>query len=92
MCTQPDVKRINSILKKFMDADIDEGEIHWLVRFIDDLRFSKYKNPDKRCTYPFEPMSIGYCWGWASFVDGGNPPKCDKCEMWIANREAEDGN
>lgn len=32
--------------------------------------FEKYKNPDPRCRYPFTDSPLGYCWGWASYVDG----------------------
>jgi hypothetical protein len=32
--------------------------------------FGKYRNPDKRCQYPFEPNPLGYCWSYAHHVDG----------------------
>jgi hypothetical protein len=48
--------------------------------------FMKYKNPDKRCTYPFEPSLLGYCWGYATKVDEGKKMAtivCAKrCEFW----------
>ncbi len=30
----------------------------------------KYRNPDPRCSYPFEPCGAGYCWSYAHHVDG----------------------
>jgi hypothetical protein len=48
---------------------------------------AKYKNSDKRCTYPWEPGPCGYCWSYAHHVDGN--PKfadmervCQSCEFW----------
>ena len=31
----------------------------------------KYRNPDPRCTYPFESSFVGYCWSYANYVDDG---------------------
>jgi len=33
-------------------------------------RINSYKNPDKRCTYPFTCDPLGYCWAYAHHVDG----------------------
>lgn len=57
--------------------------------------YLKYKNPDSRCWYPFEPDPLGYCWGYAQYIDMGatkeeiikdlcrkeNLPE-GKCEYW----------
>jgi len=32
-------------------------------------KFDKYHNPDMACNYPFTPDSLGYCWGYATFID-----------------------
>ena len=49
--------------------------------------YLKYKNPDKRCKFPFFPESIGYCWSFAEHVDYKTSKeemikKCEKCEYW----------
>jgi len=38
----------------------------------------KYRNPDRRCNYPFDPSPLGYCWSFASYIDGG--------EKWLKQR------
>ena len=50
-------------------------------------RIMSYKNPDKRCTYPFTCDPLGYCWSYANYVDGDERFKdieaiCKNCEMW----------
>jgi len=50
-------------------------------------KYKKYKNPDKRCTLPFEPSPLGYCWYYADRVDTGKQQKeiieeCRECEYW----------
>ena len=45
----------------------------------------KYRNPDPRCKYPFEPKFAGYCWGYANHVDGEpgfEKFTCEGCDMW----------
>jgi hypothetical protein len=47
----------------------------------------KYKNPDKRCTYPFADNALGYCWSYACYVDGERAFEyiekiCKGCEYW----------
>jgi hypothetical protein len=47
----------------------------------------KYRNPDKRCTYPFSDCAVGYCWSYAHYVDGNPAFKdiekiCNRCEFW----------
>ena len=32
--------------------------------------FTSYRNPDHRCSYPWDPSPCGYCWSWAHHVDG----------------------
>lgn len=55
--------------------------------------FIRYKNPDKRCHYPFEPNVFGYCWMYSSYIDNGAKfliPRelnsmeeiCHSCEFW----------
>ncbi len=31
--------------------------------------YAKYENKDPRCDYPFTPDPIGYCWGFAQYID-----------------------
>ena len=53
-----------------------------------------YRNPDKRCTYPFSPDPLGYCWSYAEYVDGNSGKKtsddmkkiCRGCECWNASK------
>lgn len=50
-------------------------------------KFEDYKNPDPRCTYPFTPDAIGYCWGYANAFDNDSLEEfkeisCPKCECW----------
>ncbi len=40
--------------------------IHW-IRHV-----KNYKNRDKRCSYPWTPRQLGYCWGYANWVDYHN--------------------
>jgi hypothetical protein len=42
--------------------------------------YGKYENKDPRCTYPFEPLPTGYCWGYAVSVDYGVPMTAEKCK------------
>ena len=47
----------------------------------------KYKNPDKRCKYPFTCDPLGYCWSYAHHVDGtpsfeNMDSICPSCELW----------
>jgi len=47
--------------------------------------FVKYRNPDRRCTYPFTPDPVGYCWTYAHHVDGTpgfENPECVGCECF----------
>ena len=47
--------------------------------------YTKYENKDERCTYPFSDDPLGYCWGYANFIDGDKAFKdftCDGCEYW----------
>jgi hypothetical protein len=49
--------------------------------------WEKYRNPDKRCAYPWGPGGAGYCWSFANHVDGDKKFKdlstiCPGCEMW----------
>ena len=32
-------------------------------------KWSDYKNPDKKCKYPFSQCGVGYCWGYANLYD-----------------------
>jgi hypothetical protein len=44
--------------------------------------FAKYKNPDKRCTYPFEDNFVGYCWSYANAVDKREDANCVGCGFY----------
>ncbi len=55
------------------------------------MSYEKYKNPDTRCSYPFDDCPVGYCWSYANYVDGtrGFPTTniemdklCSGCEFW----------
>jgi len=58
-------------------------------------RILLYENPDSRCHYPFEPSSLGYCWGYAKAVDEDRAADyvrdtCPKsCEFWEEVLDAE---
>ena len=50
-----------------------------------------YKNPDKRCRYPFTLNWLGYCWGYGERFDRAKNKKellkllknyCPGCEYW----------
>ena len=46
-----------------------------------------YKNPDPRCTSPFDPSFVGYCWSYVNHADGDLNSeqllkKCEVCELW----------
>lgn len=83
------VSLVSERAKKPGPLNIKRSWYHSLVMFINQLRFEKYRNPDRRCTYPFEPCAAGYCWGYANFVDGNKPwadrpmeKNCQRCDMW----------
>ncbi len=49
--------------------------------------YLKYRNPDKRCQYPWTNGPVGYCWLYAGKVDEKATKKeiekfCSKCDMW----------
>jgi len=58
------------------------------------VHFLKYKNLSKTCKYPFENCGVGYCWGFAKYVDGVESGEeirnvsdwmrshCKKCEFY----------
>lgn len=60
----------------------------------------KYQNPDKRCSHPpvrdtkkktWSP--VGYCWSYASHVDGDKRFKnmkeiCRGCDLWTGRKPA----
>jgi hypothetical protein len=47
---------------------------------ISDNIYSKYRNPDPRCGYPFTPEPLDYCWSWANRVDRHKTANCDGCK------------
>ena len=52
-----------------------------------EQKIEDYENKDPRCQYPFEPMSLGYCWSYAHYVDGDAgfediESVCKNCELW----------
>lgn len=54
------------------------------------LRNALYKNPDKRCTYPYPSKASRdeYCYSYSSHVDGYLSKKelkraCEMCKFWI---------
>jgi len=56
--------------------------------------YDKYRNPDTRCGYPFEPCGAGYCWSYAHHVDGTEGYEdmesiCPGCECFIDKRKGE---
>lgn len=49
--------------------------------------YKKYRNPDKRCKYPFTAEPLGYCWSYANHVDGDEKFQdmeaiCKTCDLW----------
>ena len=49
--------------------------------------YKKYKNPDKRCSYPFTNDVLGYCYGFAGWLDDTKKvitmqQLCNGCEYW----------
>ena len=59
-----------------------------------EAKINSYRNPDKRCTYPFTCDPVGYCWSYATHVDGNEKYKdiesiCKGCEMWTESPEFE---
>lgn len=60
-----------------------------LVVALNQSLIAKYRNPDPRCTYPFDHSPAGYCWSYAHWVDGssgyaGKPVEdlCKGCDLW----------
>ena len=55
--------------------------------------YEKYENPSKTCKYPFTATELGYCWGYAVYVDEGKKGDlkevCKGCKFY--KEEAEDG-
>ena len=49
---------------------IEEGHMTEQATGATENVFDKYRNPDKRCGYPFTPDPAGYCWSYANHVDG----------------------
>jgi len=60
-------------------------------------KIQSYKNRDKRCTYHWTLSNVGYCWGYANWLDymkgdDINPRReqrvksyiefCKNCEYW----------
>ena len=48
-----------------------------------------YRNPDPRCSFPWEPKYEGFCRAYADYIDGhawvgipGEKGFCKKCEFW----------
>ena len=57
------------------------------------MSYEKYRNPDKRCSYPWSDDAMGYCWTYAGKVDEieeiNMDYNCKGCEYFI--KEASDG-
>lgn len=54
--------------------------------------FLKYENKNDSCEYPFTPDPAGYCWSYASHVDGTEGFEdmdkiCMNCDCWSPNKE-----
>ena len=59
--------------------------------------YEKYRNKNKACKYPFEPDALGYCWGYAQYVDMKATKKeiiklCKKCEYWHDKNDDDGGD
>jgi hypothetical protein len=58
--------------------------------------FEKYRNPDKRCQYPFGSGSLGYCCSYACHIDGKDERYkditviCRKCKLWVDKKQDPD--
>ena len=54
--------------------------------------YEKYRKK-KRCKYPFAPVPVGYCYGYANGVDDEKSDKeieeliCDGCEFYVKAKE-----
>lgn len=56
--------------------------------------FIKYRNSDDKCTYPFTPDPLGYCWSFAHHIDKTKGYEdmekiCKNCECWKEKIENE---
>ena len=59
-------------------------------------RYERYRNPDKRCGYPFQPTPDGYCWAYSKHVDrvagfGNMMEICGDCQHWKGARRKQNG-
>ena len=57
------------------------------IRLPWNQQYLKYRNPDPRCTYPFDAEPCGYCWSYAVIIDLGGSQRtqlagCRHCECW----------
>ena len=58
-----------------------------------EVKINGYKNPDKRCDYPFTCGPLGYCWSFAHHIDGTKGYEdmdkiCPGCECWAESDQA----
>ena len=87
------VDKVNRLLRLVACSRMDIEQRQEVAITLQELFFDRYRCPDKRCGYPFEPCAVGYCWSWANYVDDGIikgklfPQFCQNCELW--NKEEE---
>jgi len=83
--------RIEAMLPGVMSQEAKAGLWRfWNTCEAAGLVFEKYRNPDKRCGYPFSPDPCGYCWSFAHHVDGTKGYEdmekiCHGCDLFTPN-------
>jgi hypothetical protein len=69
---------------------IESHDVGFLISLLNREHLLRYRNPDPRCTYPFEPSGVGYCCSYALYVDGDKKimsmdSACSNCDCWEPN-------
>ena len=61
-------------------------------------KWDQYKYYKKEhCRYPFEPCPVGYCWGYANYIDEGETDEeieshlCKGCEFHTRGKARKGG-
>lgn len=73
------LKKINELVE--VANRVIDGENTTLMN-----KYTKYKNKD-RCTYPFQPESLGYCWSYANWIDDGKKDYKEFVKRYCLNCE-----
>jgi len=95
MNPEPRARRIaHFMLRPFKKWCPDANLPRPVAVLIGRLAFRHYRNPDRRCSYPWTPDRLGYCWGYASLW-GRSATQVEveaycsegPCEFWMAEFE-----